>query len=146
MRIHRREHIGRVFELCKQRELEFPVNPVWLRYLNSETTMIFGEICVRVNRTVLRISELRCQIATDFFTKTAATRLVNKEKYFLIFLKLFELKKVTQQFRMSKWFDWKFLEGYVHSACNFFIKISFPKLYGHFKFQSRYPNRSNSSR
>lgn len=74
----RREYIGRVFQLRKQRELEFPVKPVWLRYLNSETTMIFGEIFVRRNQTVLRISLLRCQI--DFFTKTAAKRLATREK------------------------------------------------------------------
>ena len=38
-----------------------------------------------------------------------------------------------------------FLEGNVQLAISE-MKISFPKIYGHFKsFQLRYPNRSNSS-
>lgn len=81
--------------------------------------MTFGEICVREN------SVPPGQIV-DFFTKTAAKRLATREKLsltfskgiFLVFLKLFALKKVTKQFRMSKWFDWKFLE-LLRSASNF---------------------------
>ena len=38
--------------------------------------IIFDEICVRENQTVLRISDLRCQI----FTKTAAKRLATRGK------------------------------------------------------------------
>ena len=45
---------------------------------------------------------------------------------------------------MSKWVVGKFLEGNVQLAI-FEMKISFPKIFGHFNFQLRYPNRSDSS-
>ena len=51
------------------------------------------------------------------------------------------LEKVTKQFQMSKWFGWKCLEGKVQLAISE-MKILFPKIFGHFNFQLRYPNKS----
>ena len=42
---------------------------------------------------------------------------------------------------MRKWSSWKFLAGNVQLAISE-IKISFPKILGHFSFQLKYPNRS----
>ena len=43
-------------------------------------TIIFGKICVRESQTVLRISVLRWQTATDFFTKTSPKRAATRKK------------------------------------------------------------------
>ena len=55
--------------------------------LQGHPTIILAEICVQESQTVLRISVLRCQTATDFFTKTSAQRLTTREKYSLKFSK-----------------------------------------------------------
>ena len=73
-------------------------------------TIIFGEICVRENETVLRISVLRCQ--TEFLAKASPRRFATGEKKSVtfsegIFLQLLELKKDTKHFRMRKWFTGK---------------------------------------
>ena len=84
-------------------------------------TIIFGEICVRASQTILRTSVLRCQTATDIFTKTSPKKTPNQRKVglyvfgkgiFALFRTFKCQKKVTQNFRMSKLtgprFDCKF--------------------------------------
>ena len=68
-----------------------------------------------------------------------------RKGYFLTFLQLLVLKRITCQFRMSKWFGWMFSEDDVQLAISE-IKIPFTKIFGHLNFQLRYPNGLNSSR
>ena len=71
--------------------------------LQGHPTIIFDEIRVQESQTVLRISVLLCQTATDFLTKTSAQRLTTRENiplrfrkgYFLTVLPFLALKKVT---------------------------------------------------
>lgn len=67
-----------------------------------------------------------------------------RKGYFWIFRQLLALKKVTWQFRMSKWLAWKFSKDNVQVAISE-MKISFSTIFGHFNFHPRYPNRLNSS-
>ena len=54
--------------------------PPFTRIMQGHPTIVFGEICVRKSQTALTISVLRCQTATDLFTKTSPERCATREK------------------------------------------------------------------
>ena len=112
-------------------------------FVKGQPSIIFVEICVRESQTVLRTSVLRFQTAIDFFTKTSLTRGQGKLVPWFsegILLQFLAVKRITWQFRMCKWFAGKFLEGNVQLAISE-MKISFPKIFGNFNFQLRYPKQ-----
>ena len=47
----------------------------------KQPTIVLGEVGARESQTIVRISVLLCQRATDFFTKTSPKRLAITEKY-----------------------------------------------------------------
>lgn len=92
----------------------------------------------------VQISLLEHQLIIKDWQPRNSSPLRFRKGYFLIFLQLLALKKVTWQFRMSKWLGWKFSEDNVQLTISD-MKISFSTIFGHFNFQPRYPNRLNSS-